>query len=144
VTQTLSRRDLKLLLPALAAVAARAQEPRPAALDTKVYHHKQIPYTGDDKKKGRRFFDGVTHTGYHIEMHETILGPGAETHPPHKHEHEEVVIVMEGSVEMYNEGKTEVAETGSVLYFGSNQMHSSRNAGTTPCRYYVLELRAGA
>lgn len=144
MTQNFSRRDLKLLLPALAAVAARAQEPRPGALDTKVYHHKQIPYIGDDKKKGRRFFDGVTHTGYHIEMHETILGPGTETHPPHKHEHEEIVIVMEGSVEMYNEGKTEVAETGSVLYFGSNQMHSSRNAGTTPCRYYVLELRAGA
>jgi quercetin dioxygenase-like cupin family protein len=150
VTQTFSRRDLNLLVPALAAVAARAQEPKPtqepkpAALDTKLYHDKQIPYTGDDKKKGRRFFDGVTHTGYHIEMHETILGPGAETHPPHKHEHEEIVIVMEGTMEMYNEGKTEVAETGSVCYFGSNQMHSSRNAGTAPCRYYVLELRASA
>jgi len=114
------------------------------ALDTKLYHSKQIPYTGDDKKKGRRFFDGKTHTGYHIEMHETILGPGVQTHAPHKHEHEEIVIVMEGTMEMYNEGKTDLAEAGSVCYFGSNQMHSSTNAGTTPLRYYVLELRAGA
>ena len=142
MTETFSRRDLRLLLPALAAVAARAQDtPAAAALDTKVYHSKEIPYTGDDKKKGRRFFDGATHTGYHIEMHETILGPGTQTHAPHKHEHEEIVIVMEGTMEMSNEGKTEVAETGSVVYFGSNQMHNARNAGTVPSRYYIVELR---
>ena len=140
--QPISRRDLSLLLPALGAAAARAQGP--AALDTKVYHDKQIAYTGDDKKKGREFFDGRTHTGYRLEMHETILGPGRETHPPHKHEHEEIITVMEGTLEITNEGKSEVAEAGSVVYFGSNQMHNARNAGTTPCRYYVLELRAGA
>ena len=52
MSETLSRRDLSLLLPVLAAVAARAQD-MPAqvpALDTKLYHSKQIPYTGDDKK----------------------------------------------------------------------------------------------
>jgi len=149
MTQPLSRRDLSLLLPALAAAAARAQTQTPAApalpvLDTKVYHDKQIPYKGDDKKKGRNFFDGTTHTGYHIAMHETDIGAGMQTHPPHKHEHEELVIVLEGTLEMTNNGKSEVAETGSIIYFGSNQMHNARNVGTTPCRYYVLELRASA
>jgi quercetin dioxygenase-like cupin family protein len=146
MTQPLSRRDLSLLLPALAAATARAQgtAPAPAALDTKVYHDKQIAYKGDEKKKGREFFNGATHTGYHIEMHETIIGPGLQTHPPHKHEHEELVIVLEGSLEMHNEDKSEVAEAGSVIYFGSNQMHNARNVGATPCRYYVLELRASA
>ena len=70
-----------------------------------------------------------------------MLGEGTETHAPHKHEHEEIVIVVEGAVETYLEGKTEVAEAGSVIYFGSNQMHSARNAGRAPCRYYVVELR---
>jgi quercetin dioxygenase-like cupin family protein len=74
-------------------------------------------------------------------MHETILGPGKETHPPHKHAHEEIVIVVEGTVETFLEGNTELAEAGSVAYFGSNQMHNARNVGTTPCRYYVIELR---
>jgi quercetin dioxygenase-like cupin family protein len=140
MTKPISRRDLGLLLPALAA-AASAQDSG-ADLQTKLYHSKEIPYAGDDQKKGRRFFYGSTHTGYHLEMHETVLGAGTRTHEPHKHEHEEIVIVVEGTVEMYNEGKTEIAETGSVIYFGSNQMHSARNAGTAPCRYYVIELRA--
>jgi quercetin dioxygenase-like cupin family protein len=146
MTQPISRRDLSLLLPALAAATARAQAPAPApaALDTKVYHDKQIAYKGDEKHKGREFFNGKTHTGYHLQMHETIIGPGLQTHAPHKHENEEIVIVMEGTLEMTNEGKSEVAETGSVIYFGSNQLHNARNVGTTPCRYYVIELRASA
>ena len=138
VAMTLSRRELHLLLPALAAGAAAQSGP---ALPSKIYHDRQIPYEGDDKKKGRQFFHGATHSGFQIEMHETVLGAGTQTHAPHKHEHEEIVIVVEGTVETYLEGKTEIAETGSVIYFASNQMHSARNAGAGPCRYYVVELR---
>ena len=134
-----SRRDLGLLLPALAAIDAQGQQ-RPT-LASKVYHNGQLAYQGDAKKKGRRFFYGKNHIGFNLEMHETILGPGTETHAPHKHEHEEVVIVMEGRVESFLDGVTEVTEPGSVFYYGSNQMHSARNAGTVPCRYLVLELR---
>jgi len=138
---TLSRRELAALIPVL---ATAQQAPPPALLPSKVYHSKQIPYTGDQKKKGRRFFYGTNRSPFNLEMHETILGPGVETHAPHKHVHEEIVIVVEGTMETLIEGKTETAEAGSVVYFASNQMHSSRNAGTTPCRYYVLELRGDA
>lgn len=136
----LSRRELAALLPALAA----AQQAPARILPSKVYHHNQIPYAGDPTKKGRRFFYGANSSGFNLEMHETILGPRTQTHAPHKHVHEEIVIVIEGTVESWLEGKTEIAEAGSVIYFASNQMHSARNAGTTPCRYYVLELRGDA
>jgi quercetin dioxygenase-like cupin family protein len=136
---TLSRRDLSLLFPIFATASASAQEKEP--LPSKVYRHRDIPYTGDDNQKAREFFHGVSHSGFGLEAHETILGPGIQTHAPHKHEHEELVIVFEGTVETFIEGKTELAEAGSVIYFGSNRMHSIRNAGGTPCRYYVVELR---
>jgi quercetin dioxygenase-like cupin family protein len=146
-----SRRDLGLLLPALAAAAtvktvgaqaAGGATPAPRTkLDTRMYHHGQIPYNGDEKKKARRFFMGETHGGFNVETHETILGVGVETHAPHKHVHEEIIIVVEGTVETYNEGKTEVVEAGSVIFYGSNQMHSARNVGKVPSRYYVIELR---
>jgi quercetin dioxygenase-like cupin family protein len=57
------------------------------------------------------------------------------------HLHEEIIIVVTGTVEWYVEGRTERVEAGSVIYFGSNQMHSIRNIGSAPCRYYVVELR---
>ena len=144
---SMSRRELAWLLPALAgAVAAkpaRAQTPARTKLDTKMYHHKQIPYEGNDQKKGRRFFTGETHGGFNLEVHETILGKAVETHAPHKHIHEEIIVVVEGTVETFVEGRTEVVEAGSVIFFGSNQMHSARNVGTVPSRYYVIELRGG-
>lgn len=136
----ISRRDLGLLLPALAAVAADAQQ-KLQTLGSKVYRNDQIPYQGNDQKKSRRFFNGVTHANFDVEVHETILGPGVETHAPHKHVHEEIMTILEGTVEAYLDGKTESAPAGSVIYFGSNQMHNVRNGGTTPCRYYVVELR---
>ncbi len=139
---TLSRRDLSLLLTALAAPAARAQQgsERPV-LPSKVHHSNEMPYQGDEKKKGRRFAYGKTHGGFNVELHETILGPGTATHAPHKHEHEEIVIVVEGTAEAYIEGKTQTVEAGSVIWFASNQMHNASNAGSGPLRYYVIELR---
>ena len=136
-----SRRDLAFLIPALVAAGADAQPQQASLLPWKAYHNNRIPYEGDSKKKGRQFFHGQTHGGFNLEAHETILGPSVETHSPHKHLHEEIVIVVEGTVEWYLEGRTEIVEAGSVMYFGSNQMHSMRNAGSAPCRYYVVELR---
>jgi quercetin dioxygenase-like cupin family protein len=140
----LSRRELGLLLPVIAASAAapvRAQTPARTKLATKMYHHAQIPYQGNETKKARQFFTGETHGGFNLEVHETILGAGVETHAPHKHVHEEIIVVVEGTVETYVEGKTELVEAGSVIYYGSNQMHSLRNAGKVPARYVVIELR---
>ena len=137
----ITRRDLSFLLPALVAANAGGQEAAAAALPAKVYHSDRIAYEGDAKKKGRRFFYGKNHTGFKLEAHETVLGAGTATHEPHKHENEEIVIVVEGTVEVYLDGKTENAETGSVIYFGSNQMHSARSVGPGACRYYVVELR---
>lgn len=137
----LSRRDLSFLLPALASVASAQQQP--AVLPSKVYQTEQVPYTVDPanpKKKGRRFFRGATHTGFNLEMHETILGPGEISHPPHKHVNEEVIFIMEGTIDASIEGKVERATAGSVTYFASNEMHNFKNVGDTACRYYVLEL----
>ncbi len=135
----LSRRELAVLLPLLGVEGVAADEP--TALTSKVYHPDQSTDLGGKPKKGGRIFFGMDHSGFQIEMHETVLAPGAEAHAPHKHVHDEIIVVMEGTVEAYLEGKTEIAEAGSVICFGSNQMHRPKNVGQVPSRYYVLELR---
>lgn len=157
----LSRRDIVLMLPALAAAhAANAAQPGPAAspnlapqaapaqpgpqstpLPAKVYHSSAIPYNGDETKKGRRFFYGPEHSGYVLEMHETVLGPGVETHPPHTHAHQEIIILIEGTAQVSMDGTTDTVEAGSVIFYEPSKPHTLRNAGTVPCRYYVVELR---
>jgi XRE family transcriptional regulator, regulator of sulfur utilization len=58
-----------------------------------------------------------------------------------KHEHEEIMIVVEGTVEANMDGVKQTVPPGSVVVFGSNRMHNARNAGSTPSRYYIVELR---
>ena len=138
----LSRRDMTMLFPLLAARAgAQGQGQGNETLPSKVYRPAQFPFTGDEKKKGRRYFHGVNHSRFTLDVHETALGPGVQTHTPHRHVYEEIIVILEGTVEAFIEGKTEPAEPGSVLYFGSNQLHTMRNIGTAPCLYCAIELR---
>jgi quercetin dioxygenase-like cupin family protein len=134
-----SRRELAFLFPALAMAAG--QEQPPGHLGSHVYHPDQSLDLAGKEKKGGRIFYGIDHSGFALEMHQTELAPGVESHPPHKHVHEEIMVVLDGKLQTNVEGKTEIAERGSVVYFGSNQMHNVRNAGQVPVRYYVLELR---
>jgi quercetin dioxygenase-like cupin family protein len=152
---TWSRREVVAMLPALAAAQAALadqgapasqaaqtpQGPQTTALPAKVYHSAEIPYKGDAKKKARRFFYGPEHSGYNLEMHETVLGPGVETHPPHTHSHQEIIILVEGTVQVSMDGRTETVEAGSVIFYEPDRPHNLRNTGTVPCRYYVVELR---
>jgi len=135
----LSRRELHFLLPLLAA-QGQAQD-HPVSLDSKIYHPDQSTDLHGQAKKGGRIFFGIDHSSFALEMHQTVLGPGVESHPPHKHVHEEIMVVLEGTLETHVEGKTETAEKGAIIYYGSNQLHQVRNTGQVPARYYVLELR---
>jgi XRE family transcriptional regulator, regulator of sulfur utilization len=139
----ISRRDLNLLLPMLAAAGARAQEPAAPVetMTSKAYPNDRIPYKGDENKKARRFFLSQTHGGFKVEMHETNLGPGIEAHPPHQHVHEEIMVVTAGSLEANMDGVKTTVPAGSVLVFGSNKPHNVRNPGTVTAKYYVIELR---
>ena len=124
-----SRREVVAMLPALAAARA-AQGQQTATLPPKVYHAAQIPYIGDEKKKGRRFFYGAEHSGFNLEAHETVLGAGTETHPPHTHEHEEIIIVVEGTVEVFMDGRTDTVEAAR----SSTTNPTGRTASAMPGR----------
>ena len=138
----ISRRDLRFLLPALAAAGAQGQQTASVeTMTSKAYPSDKIPYTGDDKEKGRRFFLAATHAGFKVEVHETNLGPGIEAHPPHQHVHEEIMVVTAGSLEANMDGVKQTVPAGSVLVFGSNKPHNVRNPGTVTAKYYVIELR---
>jgi quercetin dioxygenase-like cupin family protein len=133
----MNRRQLALFASAL---AARAQSP---ALPSKTYKYEDLPVrpSGNGQNKSRPVLDGKTHTGFRVAMHETELGPGLAPHPPHKHVHEEMVIVNEGTIEVTIGDAVSQLGPGSVAYVESNIEHGWRNIGKTRARYYVLTLR---
>jgi len=79
-----------------------------------------------------------------LEMHITTLNPGAESHPPHRHPEEELLIVKEGSVETLQNGIATRLGPGSIVFHSSNDLHNIRNIGTTPATYHVIQWRVAA
>jgi quercetin dioxygenase-like cupin family protein len=135
----ISRRELSFLVPALAAVGARGEG---TTLPSKVYQYAdlEVRTNATNHNKQRPVFEGSTHTGFIVEMHETELAPGTMPHASHHHVHEEMLILREGTVEVTIEGKTSRAEPGAVVYVASNEEHGWRNVGTGPARYFIVAL----
>lgn len=73
-----------------------------------------------------------------LEMHITTLDPGHESHPPHRHVNEELIILREGHCETLSNGTWIKVEPGSVVFNASNSLHGFRNIGTTPAVYTVI------
>lgn len=124
-----SRRDLRFLLPALAAAGSKAQTP--PMLSSKTYRFEDLVTKTNANTKSTAVLEGKTHTGFAIQVHETEVFPGQMPHPPHHHEHEEVTMVREGSLEVTIAGKVSHAGPGSVIFVGSNDEHGWKNIGTT-------------
>ena len=151
-----SRRDLGLLLPALAAAGASAQSvtsgSAPAAnagansveklpvIKTHAYIYNEIPVTTNGKNTSRRMFTAKTHTGFKMESHCSDIAPGEVNHPPHQHLREEMMLVREGVMELTISGKPYRLGPGDVGVIGSNEIHNAKNVGTTRALYFIVNI----
>lgn len=136
---SISRRELCLLLPALA-TATPAALAADGVLPAKVYPFGELPVRGSGGNQFRPVLSGKTHTGFEIELHETRLAAGARPHPPHHHAHEEIFLIREGTVEVTISSKTTRIGPGSVAYVASNAEHGIRNVGSSYAQYFVIAL----
>ena len=74
-----------------------------------------------------------------LEMHITTLNAGQQSHPPHQHLAEELLIIKEGQLEALVNGETLKVGPGSIVFQASNQPHTIRNIGTKPATYHVIQ-----
>ena len=150
-----SRRDLGLLLPALAAAGAAAQSETPGVapqaaaansveklpvMKTRSYVYNEIPVTTNGKNTSRRMFTAKTHTGFKMESHSSDIAPGEVNHPPHQHLREEMMLVREGVMELTISGKPYRLGPGDVGVIGSNEIHNAKNVGTTRALYFIVNI----
>jgi len=121
------------------AVPAAIQPGRALPTVVAVFEQMQVTPYGDNLR--RMVMEGVNRSGYEIEVHLTELGPGEEPHPPHRHEHEEIVMIQKGIVDVNIQGETTRLTPGSVVYVASDRFHGWRNVGTSPSQYFIIALK---
>lgn len=135
-----SRRDLALLLPAIAVARAQAQT---GDIPSKAYRFADLPVKASGPggaNKTRAVLKGKLHHGVPLEVHETELPPGGAPHAPHKHVHEEMFVVLVGQVDFTVNGVTTRLDPGSVGFAASGDVHGLANGTNVNCRYIVFEL----
>jgi len=139
----IKRRDIFVALIAVAAtlavVGVRAQT---NVMQSTTFDWNSIVVKQTDVGSVRQFFRSPTVTLDELECHVTTLNPGLQSHPPHKHPNEELVIIREGNVEVLSNGEWKKVGPGSVIFNASNQLHALKNIGTTPAVYHVINWKS--
>jgi len=112
----------------------------PSILPSKTYAFDDLKVNATGTVKLRPVFDGLTHASFPVECHLTELPGGGEPHPPHRHVHEEMILIKDGTMEVTISGKKAKLGPGSVAYVASNEEHGWRNVGTTRALYFIVSF----
>lgn len=108
-----------------------------------VQHSAAFDWTAMTAKKTevgevRQVLRAPTATLDELEMHVTTLNPGQTSHAPHRHPNEELIVIHEGTVEVFNQGEWKRVGKGSIVFNASNELHGIRNVGDGPTTYHVI------
>ena len=125
-----------LTLAAVGAASARAE-----VLGSTMFDWAALTPQANRTGEVRRVVQKPTATLDELEIHITTLKPGEESHPPHKHVNEEILIVKEGTVEALVNGELKRGGPGSLIFQASNQLHNIKNVGATPATYHVINWK---
>ncbi len=131
----------------------------PGAVYSMQYSSKSSPDLGREKKAGgslivdwnglvfkeherggiRQYFERPTVMTKRFEMHVTTLKEGIKSHEPHTHRAEEIVLIIDGNVEMQIGEGFKKASAGDLIFLGANVPHALKNIGKSSCRYFAFQ-----
>lgn len=131
--------------PATASPKTGAQNAvKSGPLESQVFQWKDLPVKVTPSGMRRDVFNTSTATLLNLECHVTTLLPGKISHPPHRHAHEEIIIITEGTLEVNLKGEITEAGTGSILFYAPQDLHGVKNNGTTNATYHVFTWKTPA
>src|SRR5580704_2957078 len=110
-----SRREVCVALSALLAVSRLSAEEK-STLPSKIFQFDELEARQSGSVIIRNLFSGPIFEGCTISLHESDLAPHSFPHPPHRHVHEEMVLIIEGTLEFTINGVPTRAGTGSILF----------------------------
>lgn len=111
-----------------------------------------LPLEEDPVKRWRphRQFRGPTRTLAEMSCHVSVLSAGHHPHPPHIHREEELLIVLDGAVEIEladdpngTNARRHPMKPGMLSYYPATQHHTIHNVGKTPATYLMFKWHAG-
>jgi len=123
-----------------AGLVAWADAPAKPIMHSSIFNWSDLKAETTEYGARREVFDGRTATVNQLACHITTLNPGQAPHAAHRHPEEELLVVKEGTLQVMQNGVTNQAGPGSIIFQASNEPHGLRNTGSTPVTYYVFKF----
>jgi|SRR5579871_3228701 len=141
----LTRRDILIAVVAAAAAVALVtwadvMPTKPMMMHSSVFNWSDFKVEQTKYGARREGFAGRTPTLDEFDCHITTLNPGQVPHAAHHHPEEELLVVKEGTLTVMQNGVTNQAGPGAIIFQASNEEHGLKNAGDVPATYYVFKF----
>jgi mannose-6-phosphate isomerase-like protein (cupin superfamily) len=98
-----------------------------------------------------QLFGGSTRILDHMNCHASVLSAGCCPHPPHVHDEEELLVILDGEAELiiadrpFQDGaRVERVGPGTFAYYPAHQHHTIRNPGPAPLTYMMFKWHVDA
>lgn len=104
-------------------------------------NRNELATSNTGKGYRRDFFNRPTSQTGQFEMHTTALNSNEESHAPHTHVQEEIILLLRGNVEMYIDGDRYKATAGDIIFLPSRIPHALTNVGDEQCEYFAFQWR---
>jgi len=91
------------------------------------------------KGETRMVFDRPTSMFERFDVHATVLNNGYNSHDPHTHRAEELILMINGDSQFQIGQQKFHAYNGDAVLMASKILHAAQNTGTAPCGYYAIQ-----
>lgn len=99
----------------------------------------ELTVKSTDKGESRPVFDRSSSMFTRFEVHATTLKPGVESHAPHTHRAEEMMVLLSGNATANIDAVKQKATAGDVMLLTPNVPHNVVNTGHETCTYYAIK-----
>jgi len=106
-----------------------------------IISRNEIEYNTHDKGGRWNYFDRPTASCTDFEVHATSLNTGVNSHAPHTHVQEEIILMLQGNAIMHIDGKDYKSSVGDVIFLDSEVPHGLTNSGSEPCEYFAFQWK---
>lgn len=98
-----------------------------------------LKVTKTTKGETRNVYDRPTSMFERFDVHATVLNNGFNSHDPHTHRAEELILMINGSSQFQIGQEKVQAKNGDAVLMASKVLHAAQNVGTAPCGYYAIQ-----
>ena len=140
----LTGRDIKVALATavITLTGAGMMRAQPQVMGSRIFLWDSLKAEKTNVGERRDVVRLPTATLDELEMHITTLNAGQQSHAPHQHPAEELIIIKEGTLESFVNGEYRRVGPGSIVFQASNQLHGIRNVGNGPATYHVIQWQS--